>query len=284
MRAARADASGGGRRGQARDRLGAMPLSYAARSGHLALVDLLLENGAPINARNLAGSTALYFAAENDRLAVTRRLLAKGADPSLSGRGGVTPIAAAAYMGNDRTIEVLLAHGVDPNGIDKTGKAPIVYAASLGFAPVVRRLLDAGVDVNARYGNELTVLIWAAGYAENAGALDAEVVVNLLLDRGAAIDAVDNRGRSALMTAAELGHAASSTSCSPAARTGTLKDREGKSAVDLSGPAPRETGGETIAVSRKKPAPDLARRGSRFCEKTGADTASKSRTRTPRAP
>ena len=58
--------------------------------------------------------------------------------------------------------------------IDKTGKAPIVYAAGLGFTPIVRRLLDAGVDVNARYGNDLTVLMWAAGYAENAGALDAE--------------------------------------------------------------------------------------------------------------
>ena len=85
----------GGAAVEARDRLGTMPLSYAARSGHLALVELLLENGAPINARNLAGSTALYLAAENDRLAVVQRLLAKGADPKLSGRGAVTPIAAA---------------------------------------------------------------------------------------------------------------------------------------------------------------------------------------------
>ena len=38
----------------ARDRLGARPLSRAARSGHLAMVDLLLQRGAPIDARNLA--------------------------------------------------------------------------------------------------------------------------------------------------------------------------------------------------------------------------------------
>src|SRR5438067_10986776 len=39
---------------EARDRLGAMPLTHAARSGHLPLADLLLEKGAAIDARNLA--------------------------------------------------------------------------------------------------------------------------------------------------------------------------------------------------------------------------------------
>src|SRR5437870_2747910 len=82
---------------EARDRLGAMPLTSAARSGHLALVDLLLEKGAVIDARNPSGSTALYLAAENDRLAVVRRLLDKGADPKLAGRAEVTPLAAAAF-------------------------------------------------------------------------------------------------------------------------------------------------------------------------------------------
>jgi ankyrin repeat protein len=212
----------------ARDRLGAMPLTRAARFGHLALVDLLLEKGAPIDARNLAGSTALYVAAENDRLPVVRRLLAKGADPKLPGRGDVTPLAAAAFKGNDRIVEALLARGVD-----KTGKAPILYAAALGFTPVVRRLLDAGVDVNARYGNDLTVLMWGAGYADGAGALDAEAVVSLVLDSGAAIDALDNRGRSALMTAAELGHAGIVELLLRRGADRSLKDKDGKSAADL---------------------------------------------------
>jgi uncharacterized protein len=217
----------------ARDRLGAMPLTHAARFGHLALVDLLLEKGAPIDARNLAGSTALYVAAESDRLPVVRRLLAKGADPKLPGRGDVTPLAAAAFKGNDRIVEALLAQGVDANAIDKTGKAPILYAAALGFTPVVRRLLDAGVNVNTRYGNDLTLLMWAAGYAEGAGALDAENVVSLVLDRSAEIDARDNRGRSALMTAAELGHSGIVDLLLRRGANRTLKDSQGKSAADL---------------------------------------------------
>src|SRR5437868_5548921 len=191
---------------EARDRLGAMPLAYAARSGHLPLVDLLLEKGAAINARNLAGSTALYVAAENDRFAVVRRLLDRGADPKLAGHGDVTPLAAAAFKGNDRIVETLLARGADPNAVDKTGKTPIVYAAALGFTPIVRRLLDAGVGVNARYGNDLTLLMWAAGYADGAGAADADAVAGLLLDRAAEIDTRDNRGRTALMIATDAGH------------------------------------------------------------------------------
>src|SRR5437870_4579272 len=187
---------------EARDRLGAMPLAAAARSGHLALVDFFIKEGAAIDARSLAGSTALFAAAENDRLPVVRLLLEKGADPKLSGRGDVTPLAAAAFKGNDKLVDVLLTHGVDANAVDKTGKAPIVYAAALGFTPVVRRLLDANVDVNARYGNDLTALMWVAGFGNGAGVLDAEQVVNLLLDRGAGIDAADNRGRTALMIAA----------------------------------------------------------------------------------
>src|ERR1700753_746274 len=61
----------------ARDRFGARPLSHAARSGHLAMVDLLLTKGAPIDARNLAGATALFVAAERGQVAVVQRLIDK---------------------------------------------------------------------------------------------------------------------------------------------------------------------------------------------------------------
>jgi ankyrin repeat protein len=114
-----------------------------------------------------------------------------------------------------------------------SGKAPIVYAAGQGFAPIVRRLLDAGVDVNARYGNELTVLMWAAGYSEGAGALDAETVVTLLLERGAAIDAADDRGRTALMIAAEADHAGIVALLLARGADRTRRDKDGKTALDL---------------------------------------------------
>ena len=192
---------------EARDRLGAMPLAQAARAGQTALVEFFLQRGGAIDARNLAGSTALFLAVEAERLRTVALLLDKGADASIPGRSGVTPLAAAAFRGNTRIVDLLLARGADPNVRDATGKAPIAYAAALGYTAVVARLLTAGVDPNARYGNDLTALMWAAGHDDGAGVLDVDGTVTLLLDRGALIDASDNRGRTALMIAAELGHA-----------------------------------------------------------------------------
>ena len=109
----------------------------------------------------------------------------------------------------------------------------IAYAAALGFTPVVRRLLDAGVDVNARYGNDLTALMWAAGHDEGVGAPSAERVTDLLLARGAPLNDADNRGRTALMIAAELGYAAEVDLLLKHGADATLKDRDGKTALDL---------------------------------------------------
>src|SRR5262245_30105875 len=192
---------------EARDRLGAMPLARAARVGHVTLIELFLAKGAAIDARNLFGATALYGAAENERQASVSLLLAKGADPNLAGPSGVTPLAAAAFKGNGRIVDALLARGADPNILDKTGKAAITYAAARGFALIIRRLIDAGVDAKRNYGNDLTSLMWAAGHEDGVGVQAMLEVATVLLDAGAPVNAADNRGRTALMIAAELGRA-----------------------------------------------------------------------------
>lgn len=191
---------------EARDARGAMPLSHAAREGRLKLVALFLANGAPINTRNVDGGTALFAAAEQQKPSTVTLLLAKGADPNLTGRSGLTPLIAAAFAGNDRIVEELMAHGADPNARDTTGKAAMTYAAARGFDTIVRRLLDAGVDARARYSGELTALMWAAGHDEGVGAMASARVIDLLLAHGAALNAADDRGRTALMIAAELGY------------------------------------------------------------------------------
>ena len=217
----------------ARDRLGARPLSHAAKAGHLQMVDLLLARGAPIDARNLAGATALYFAAEGSHISIAQRLMERGADVNLTGRSGISPIAAAAFAGNDVIVEALLAHGADARAPDETGKPPIVYAAAGARLDVVKRLLARNIDINARYPNDLTLLMWASGPDDQAPEAQAVQVVAALLDAGAHIDDRDNRGRTALMIAAEGGHSEIAYLLLARGADPSLKDKAGKRAADL---------------------------------------------------
>src|SRR3984885_1000888 len=217
----------------ARDRLGARPLSHAAKSGHLQMIDLLLARGAPIDARNLAGGTALYFAAEGSHILIAQRLIECGADVKLTGRSGISPIAAAAYAGNDVIVEALLDRGADERAPDETGKPPIIYAAASARLDIVKRLLARNIDVNARYSNDLTLLMWASGPDEKAPETQAVKIASYLLDAGAHVDDRDDRGRTALMIAAEGGHAEIADLLLKRGADPALKDKAGKRAADL---------------------------------------------------
>jgi ankyrin repeat protein len=218
----------------ARDRFGARPLSHAARFGHLPMVDLLLARGAPIDARNLAGATALFFAVDGNHTPVAQRLIDRGADVNLAGRSNVTPVSAASYRGNDAIVESLLAHGADDRAPDQTGKTPIVYAAASARVEIVARLLKRDIDLNARYPNDLTLLMWASGPDESAPEPLAIKVVQQLLDAGARVDDRDSRGRTALMIAAEGGHAGIANLLLARGADPALQDKAGKRAADLS--------------------------------------------------
>ncbi len=222
----------GGASVEARDRLGARPLSHAARSGHLDMVDLLLARGAPVDARNLAGSTALYFAAERGHVAIVQRLIERNADVNLTGRSGASPVAAAAYAGRDMVVRMLLAHGADRKA-DDTGKPPVVYAAAGGQLGIVKQLLALDIDVNARYANDLTLLMWAAGPDETVAEAQALEIVSYLLDAGAKVDERDARGRTALMIAAEGNHPAIAKALLAHGADAALADKAGKHAADL---------------------------------------------------
>jgi len=218
----------------ARDRIGARPLSHAARSGHIEMLDLLLARGAPIDARDLNGATALYQAADRGQTAVVQRLIERGADVHLTGRSGVSPVAAAAYAGRDSIVKILLAHGADARAADDTGKPPVIYAAASGRLDIVKQLMAAGnIELNARYANDLSLLMWASGPDEKIPEEQAIEVVSYLLDSGAHIDDRDDRGRTALMIAAEGGHAAIADLLLARGADPSLKDKVGKRAADL---------------------------------------------------
>jgi ankyrin repeat protein len=75
--------------------------------------------------------------------------------------------------------------------------------------------------------------MWAAGHEDGVNARAALELVALLLDAGAPIDAADNRGRTALMIAAELGRGAVVEALLARGADRGIADKDGKRALDL---------------------------------------------------
>lgn len=222
----------------ARDRMGNVALAIAARMGRLAFVKALLDldQGArsdQLDRPNVAGATPLIQATLANRTEVAKLLIAAGAKVDAATKQGETALSAAAFNANVELGALLLARKAAPDTVDATGKSVIVYAAARGATRLVELLLDAGVDPNRRYNADLTALMWAAGHAENAPRDEGLRTVKLLIDRGAAIDLADDRGRTALMIAAGLNHGAIAQALLAAGADRSKRDKMGKSAADL---------------------------------------------------
>lgn len=217
----------------ARDREGGTPLTHAARMGRVALVAIMLDHGAAIDHRDIKGSTPLLVAIEKNRPDVVQLLIERGANVQVTGRSGISTVGAAAFIGNADIVEMLLEKGADGRLPDATGKPPILYAAARASVPIVKRLLGLGVDVNAHYGAEQTVLMWAAGTPADAPEAEALRLAAMLLDTGARIDEADDRGRTALMDAAELDHAAMVDLLLARGVDKSVRDKNGLTAADI---------------------------------------------------
>ena len=68
------------------------PLHYAATGGHLAIIDLLLEHHAFIDAESPNGTTPLMMAAQYGSIEAVKLLLEAGADPSVKNQLGLSAI------------------------------------------------------------------------------------------------------------------------------------------------------------------------------------------------
>ena len=96
-----------------RDRDGMAALSFAASSGNVKGVALLLKQGANRETRDERGYTPLMNAIANGRLDVVAYLLEQGAKTDTVGRGGVTARKLAVERNSKAIIELLDARAKD---------------------------------------------------------------------------------------------------------------------------------------------------------------------------
>jgi ankyrin repeat protein len=175
------------------------PLHHAVMYDADAVVDLLLEQGAQVEATNVYGGTALNIAAELGRLECVKRLVQAKANVNVVTAGERNPLFGAAERGHEQVVRALLEAGADAAWISPRDKLPTLYAAALSGSPqVVKLLIDHGAKVDAQTAKGETALI-AAAYAGKPE------VIEVLLGAGADKSVADERGRRALDYAAARG-------------------------------------------------------------------------------
>jgi uncharacterized protein len=183
---------------------GASALLLAVTNAHFELAASLLESGANPNA-DLPGYTVLHA------ITAVRKPGVGDNDPAPEGSGNTSSI---------ELVKALAAHGANLNArmtrranlnntrVNEIGATPFFLAALTADAELMRTLAALGADPLLTNAENSTPLMVAAGLATRSPGEDAgtetEVLeaVQVALDLGADINAVDNNGETAMHSAA----------------------------------------------------------------------------------
>lgn len=177
-------------------------LHYAARHGHLDIVEYLIKRlGLDVEVCNNDYKRPLHEAASMGHKACVVYLLHEGAKVDCLKRADWTPLMMACTRRNLDVIQELLSHGADPQLRNKDGWNSLHIACREGDPVVVQHLLLAAPDVWRTESNtHRTPLHTAAMHG-------CEEVVRILLDRCSySPDSTDSCGVTPLMDAVRSGH------------------------------------------------------------------------------
>lgn len=180
---------------------GSFPLYAACKHGHLNVVKLLVEKGADVHQKNNNGWTTLQQTCLKGDLTMLQYLISKGASVNDKANDGTCPVYIAVQNGFVSILEMLILHGADitEESNGTDGKTPLMAACPMGHFNTAQLLLKKGATVNAADYKQNTALILAS----QAGHLP---LVKELLAYGANVHAKCNDGRTALMFASQKGH------------------------------------------------------------------------------
>jgi len=166
---------------------GITPLHVVAQEGHVAVAQLLLQNGANLHARYDDLWTPLHLAAQNGHLEMTTLLINYGGRV-IGPKDDFTPLHFAAQEGYLDIAQLLLTQDADVRARYQNGWTPLHLAAQEGHTPMVTLLLDYGASINAMTAQGFTPLHSAAFL----GRLDS---VRMLLIKHAQPNTKDHEGQ-----------------------------------------------------------------------------------------
>ncbi|KAJ7266756.1 ankyrin repeat-containing domain protein [Mycena rebaudengoi] len=138
------------------------------------MVQLLICQGANVNAKGGGYGNALQAASRNGHEAVVQLLLDRGADVYAQGGTYGNALQAASLHGKKAMVQLLLNMGAVVNAQGGGYGTALQAASRVGHETVVKLLLDQGANVNAQGGPDGTALKAALMFGH-------EAVVQLLL-------------------------------------------------------------------------------------------------------
>ena len=129
----------------AEEPLSETPLHAAATVGSDTICQLILQNGANVNARNSFGRTPLHMAALHNRSTVAGSLISAGADIGARDNVQITALYHAVVWNSVPLVRLLLDHGANPDAVSKSGTSPRQAAVRANFPRIVAMLDRVGV-------------------------------------------------------------------------------------------------------------------------------------------
>ena len=221
----------------AKDGLKYTALYYVAKFSWLAhrfeVMNMLLDAGANAKVIDSQGNTVLMLAGtydtkridsdENyvkDYLGMIRRLLDAGINVNAKNKQGET---ALLFM-HTKAFAMLLDAGADVNVVDRIGATPLMGAVAGGCdIDIVEKILKKCTKdtINAKTAGKTTALM----LADNPEAITA------LIKAGADIDAQDEDGLTALMSATARGNLEAVKALIEAGADANIKDKKGRTAA-----------------------------------------------------
>ncbi|KJV77903.1 ankyrin [Orientia tsutsugamushi] len=155
---------------------GTTALSVALKYKNLPIAEILLSNGANVNAQDNDGHTALHLVVDtiqvyyeffekyptycNDHIAL---LLKYNADVNIEDSQGNTPLSDAVECRCIEPLAIMLKH--NSTGINKKydeGETLLHIAVRNKIIDIIQLLIDYGADIDAKDDNGMTTIDYAA--------------------------------------------------------------------------------------------------------------------------
>lgn len=171
----------------AKDWKGRTALHAAAQFGSTEIAQLLVENGADIDAETISvgNYTPLTVAVNYENIEVVKLLIQYGSDINNSKRNRGYPLYSAIASGNLEIAKLLIENGADLN-FEMAGCWKLLHiAVDYNRYEIAGLLIDKGLDVNAKSFNGSTPLDQAMGESTLATPDEQQKIISLLRAHGA---------------------------------------------------------------------------------------------------